>query len=76
MECKYILSKLFYVHDFLECFAEFGIKYCVDNRIHKAVHIAEPSGQYECGDARLTLQTEFRANGIHNIAREKRQPAD
>lgn len=69
-------GNLFYVHDFLECFAEFGIKYCINNWIHEAIHVAEPCGQNKCRYARLTLQTEFGANGIHNIAREKWQPAN
>lgn len=64
------------IHDFLECLAEFGIEYCINDWIDEAIHVAEPCGQYECCDARLTLQTEFCANGIHDIAREKWQPAN
>lgn len=38
----YFTSFYLNIHDFLECLAEFRIKYGINNWIHKAVHVAEP----------------------------------
>lgn len=63
------------MHNLFESLPKFGIKDRIDDRIDEAVHVAKPGRQDENGDAGSAVGVQFRAHGIHNVAREKRHPA-
>lgn len=59
------------MHDLFECFAKFWIEYRIDNRIDKAIDIAQPSRQHKGRQTRPAVFIEFGAHGIHDVAREE-----
>lgn len=64
------------VHNLFKSFPKFGIEDRVDDRINEAIHITQPSGQYENSHSRAAVRLQFCANGVHDIAREERYPTD
>lgn len=56
---------------FDESLPEFDVEGCVYNRIHSAVHVAEPG---EC-IVHFWRNPAFCAVGVENMGDEKRQPA-
>lgn len=62
--------------DALEGFTELEVENGVNDRIDERIDVAQPSGQLESRSARLTVAFEFRANGVHDVAREERHPTD
>lgn len=59
------------VHNFFKRFTKFRIENCINNWIYHAVNVAEPSGQYEGGEARTAVVVYFRADRVGNVATEK-----
>lgn len=64
------------MHDLLEGLAKLGIEYCVDNRVHKAVDVAQPGGHHVGGEPRSAVFLELGAHGVHDVAAEEWQPAE
>lgn len=64
------------MHDLLESLSKFGIEDCVNHRVHEAVHVAQPRGENEDGHPGTAVRVQFRANRVHDVAREERHPAD
>lgn len=64
------------VHNLFERFPKLGIEDRVDDRIHEAVHVAQPGGQNEDRHSGPAVRIQFGADGVHDVAREKGHPAD
>lgn len=63
--------------DFLEGFSELGIEYRVNNRIHDAVHVPQPSGEHEGRGTDATVGfLHLDADRVDDVAREERRPRD
>lgn len=58
-----------------EGLAEFGVEHSVYYGIHEAVHVAEPGGDDERCDTRLTILRQLRADRVHDVAGEEGHPA-
>lgn len=58
-----------------EGLTEFGVEHSVYYGIHEAVHVAQPRGDDERGDTRLTILCQLCADRIHNVASEEGHPA-
>lgn len=64
------------VHNLFERFPKLGIEDRVDDRIHEAVHVAQPGGQNEDRHSGPAVRIQFGADGVHDVACEKGHPAD
>lgn len=64
------------MHNLLESFPKLRIEDRVDDGIHEAVHVAEPGGQYEDRHPWSAVRIQFRTDGVHDVAREKGNPAN
>ncbi len=62
--------------DALEGLAELEIEDGVDDGIDERVDVAQPSGELEGRPARLAVALELGANGVQDVAREERDPAN
>ena len=62
--------------DALEGLAEFHIEDGVDDGVDERIDVTQPRRQVEGDDTRLAVAFEFRANGVQNVAREERNPAN
>ena len=75
LRCRKYALGLRNVHNLFESFPKLRIEDCVDDRVHKTVHVAQPRCQNECSHAGLARWLEFRAHCIHNVACKKWHPA-
>lgn len=64
------------VHYLFERFPKLGIEDRVDDRIHEAVHVAQPGGQNEDRHSGPAVRIQFGTDGVHDVAREKGHPTD
>lgn len=64
------------MHDLLECLPKLRIEYRIDDGIYKAVHVAKPRGQNEDRHSGPAIRIQFRADGVQDVGREERHPAD
>ena len=62
--------------DALEGLAELEIEDGVNDGIDERVDVAQPSGELEGRPARLAVALELGANGVQDVAREERDPAN
>lgn len=62
--------------DALEGLAELEIEDGVNDGIDERVDVAQPSGELEGRPARLAVALELGANGVQDVAREERNPAN
>ena len=60
----------------LEGFPELGVEDGIDDRVDAAVDIAEPGGDEEGRVARMPVRLQLDADGVDDVASEKRSPAD
>lgn len=63
------------VHNLFESFPKLGIEDRVNYGVDEAVHVAQPSGQYEDRHSGPTVRIQFRAHGVQDVCGEKRHPA-
>ncbi len=59
-----------------EGLAELEVEDGVNDGIDERVDVAQPGGQMEGHPSRLAIAFKFGANGVHNVAREERHPAN
>lgn len=63
--------------DFLEGLSELGIENRVNNRIHDAVHVPQPSRQHESRRRNATVRLlHLDADRVDDVTREERRPRD
>ena len=62
--------------DALKGLAELEIEDGVDDGIDEWVDVAQPGGEMEGHASRLAIAFKFGADGVHDVAREERDPAN
>ena len=70
-----------FLQEFFECFSEFDVEDCVDERIEEAVDVSEPDKEWESHRMNVTYgcsreQIVSDADGIDDVDREKRYPTE
>lgn len=64
------------VHEFLEGLAKLGVEDRVYDRVDEAVHVAQPGGDDEGRQGRLTRRPQLGADRVHHVTSEERHPAE
>lgn len=74
--CLLPLLRVVEGHQFLERLPELRVENRVDDGVHEAVHVPQPSRQQEHGDPGGTVLGHLGAEGVEDVTREERNPAD
>ena len=62
--------------DAFEGFAELHVEDSVNDRVDEGVDVTQPCRQLEDHDSRCAIQLQLSTDGVHDIAREERHPAN
>ena len=62
--------------DALEGLAKLHVEDGVDDGVDERVDVSEPRGQQEGRHSWLAVESQLGTNGVHDVAREERHPAD